>query len=207
MRIGEFLIGCGAAVELRLEEPWWLANGRYWIPSAIVILMCLQRVDHGLDFLCLHEEAQHSGCTVWPAGQAWVENKPPCITVLEKILNKYALIYGVARAELEGEEGWGSRFLFRFFSGFSPTLYLGHENMNMIVKGLGELVGWDKREWRDDTTLFAVYISCFALDCSMKTVFTRLKRPVKQAYGLEEGVELLDLQANDIREINLEQES
>jgi hypothetical protein len=118
LRIGEFLIGCGTAVALRLEEPWWLENGRYWIPfTGVIAFYCFQRTDHGLGFLCLHEDAWNTGsCSVWHAGQAWVENKPPCITVLEKILNKYALvwaalIYGVARAELKGEQGWIACFL------------------------------------------------------------------------------------------------
>lgn len=207
LRIGEFLIGCGTAVALRLEEPWWLENGRYWIPfTGVIAFYCFQRTDHGLGFLCLHEDAWNTGsCSVWHAGQAWVENKPPCITVLEKILNKYALvwaalIYGVARAELKGEQGWIACFLqaevFRFLSGFSLSLYLGHENMSMILKGLGELIGWDKDSWRDDTMLISVYSLCFAQNSLIKTVYIRLNKPPKQGYGLEEGVELLDLQAS-----------
>jgi peptidoglycan/LPS O-acetylase OafA/YrhL len=208
LRIGEFLIGCATACALRLEEPWWLANGRYWIPFAgVIAFYCLQRTDHGLGFLCLHEEAWNfDSCSVWHAGQAWVENKPPCITVLEKVLNKYALvwaalIYGVARAELvKGEQGFLQAEVFKTLSGFSLTLYLGHENMNMIAKGLGELpgVGWDKREWRDDTTLITVYSMCFALHYLMKTVFARLNPnnnrllgKQNEAHGVEEGVELM----------------
>lgn len=200
LRIGEFLIGCGVATALRQEEPWWLANGRYWLPFAVVILFCcFQRLDHGMGFLCLHENAQHQGCTLWLPGQAWVDNSPPCIMVFEKILNKYALvsaavIYGVARAEIMGDkEGFLQAEVFKFFSSFSLSLYLGHGNMYMAVIGVGRWLGWDKDDWRDDTVLILVYSLCYGLHCLMAMAFTRLRAKNRPVQAVEEGVELLDV--------------
>ncbi len=33
LRVGEFLLGCGAACALRVDTPWILAGSRFWIPS------------------------------------------------------------------------------------------------------------------------------------------------------------------------------
>jgi peptidoglycan/LPS O-acetylase OafA/YrhL len=183
LRLGEFVMGCGAALALRTNDnPALLADGAYWIWFAMVICTyCLERVDHGISFICLHEEAQHKECTLWHAGQKWVKNRPPCITTMEKILNKYALvwaglIYGVARAEIEGS---GLPFLqadiFKLLSTFSLALYLGHQNMFMAIKWLGlALVGWEPGQWRDDTMLLFVYVLCYGLHHLMIRLFTSL---------------------------------
>ena len=202
LRIGEFLIGCGVASALRLEAPGWLANGRHWIPFAgVVLFYCFQRVDHGLWFLCLHENAQHDGCSIWNAGQAWVENKPPCITVFEKIPNKYALvwavlIHGVARAEIAGVKGgFLQAEVFKLLSSFSLALYLGHVNMYMAVVGIGRVLGWNKVDWRDDTVLILVYLLCYGMHSLMVAAYTRLQAGARQPLAGEEDIELLDLQA------------
>jgi hypothetical protein len=171
LRLGEFVMGCGAALALRADDPpALLADGAYWIWAAMAIggTLCLERVDHGISFVCLHEAPQHSDCTLWHAGQQWIKSHTPCITTLEKILNKYALlwaglIYGVARAESGGA---GAPFLqadvFKFLSSFSLALYLGHLNMCIAIRWLAAALLMPGR-WRDDALLLLVYALCYAL--------------------------------------------
>jgi hypothetical protein len=97
-----------------------LDNGRYLLFVCLVfVIYCFQLTKHSMDWLCMHEESQHEECTLWHAGQTWMPASPPCITVLEKVVNKYALMWAgvihclrLARAELAGEkEGFVMRFL------------------------------------------------------------------------------------------------
>jgi peptidoglycan/LPS O-acetylase OafA/YrhL len=197
LRFGEFLIGCGAALA---PESWFITGRRYWIPFTLVIILYnLERVEHGMLWLCLREDAAHSDCSLWRAGQKQLDDiRTPCITVLEKIVNKYAvvwacLIHGIARDELSfltasadpsnppPPRHWTLRVLhtdvFKFLSKFSPTLYLSHLNMYYAVIFLGQyLVGWVKNKWRDDTLLFAVYVACYSLQNALTWILDRLSQ-------------------------------
>ena len=197
LRLGEFLIGCGAALA---PDAWIVTAGRYWIPFTIVItLYNLERVDHGMQWLCLHEDAAHTDCSLWQAGQRQFDNlRTPCITILEKIVNKYALvwaclIHGIARDELHflnacnepnampHSKHWTFRILhadiFKILNKVSPTLYLSHFSMFYAIIFLGEhLLGWMKNKWRDDTLLFAVYLACYGLQYALQWLMDRTSK-------------------------------
>ncbi len=149
-----------------------------------------------MTWLCLHENAAHTRCSVWHWGQHRLEHRDiqtPCITFLEKIVNKYALvwaclIHGVARDELHhlatlgddpsAPKHWTLRVLhadiFKALSKFSPTLYMSHLSMYFAVIFLGQhLMGWAKNKWRDDTLLFAVYLACYNLQNALAWILDR----------------------------------
>ena len=183
-RLGEFLVGCGVACLLLLhrdrDPPVWLKDGRYWYPViGVILLYNIQQQRHGMSFLCLGERPQQEGCGVWRWPQPRLEQSPPCMTVLEKLVNKYALvwaglIYGVAREELEGkEEGWTQRVLksdvLQFLSTFSFTLYLAHLNVSAVMKDVAwALLGWEYGDWGNDTLLFCTYLACYGLHRGVK---------------------------------------
>jgi peptidoglycan/LPS O-acetylase OafA/YrhL len=192
LRLGEFIIGCGAACALRSEEGLALhSKGRHWIiVISIVTVFLIQGTPHTMDFLCLNEESQHLECTLWHAGQTRVQHKPPCLTVMDKIQNKYALlwavfIHGVAKTELrnEGNPGWASRVLradlFQCISRVSLTIYVSHVNLGAAVRWVGEkLLQWDQGKWRDDTLLLAIYLACYGLHQLMvKIMAWRSQKP------------------------------
>ena len=176
LRIGEFIIGCGAACALKAPEPVLLANMRFCIPCVLAfILYTVERSDHGMDWLCLHEQSESSDCVIWQKGQPWVSASPPCMTVMEKVGNKYALvwavvIHGVSRIELSCKGGCLIRFLsadiFKFLSKFSLTLYLSHINVDCAIKWLGlQIFGWKGAEWSDDIFILLVYLLCYCVQC------------------------------------------
>jgi hypothetical protein len=206
LRIGEFLIGCGAACALKKPTPSLLANGKYWIlPGLVFFLYNLQMLNHGVDFLCLKEDAQHRDCSLWHRGQIQLKNSSPCITFAEKILNKYAfifaiLIHGIAREELEGKNtGWIIAFLnsefFRCMSKFSLSLYLGHANIAMALDWLSlKILDMELKIWRDDTILIIVYATCYLLHHIMISVirkFEHVNPPEINEYALEESQTLI----------------
>lgn len=181
-RAGEFMIGCGMASMLLLNQdkpaPTWLQHGRFWIPVVcVIILYNLQTLKHGLNMVCLEELAQHDQCKVWTWPQPTIEAAgiPPCLTGLDKLVNKYALIwagliYGVARAELSGEEdnSWPMRVLkidlFQFFTSFSVTLYLSHINVANAWKLVTWILfRWEHKDWNDDTLIFCTYVGSYWL--------------------------------------------
>lgn len=184
-RLGEFLVGCCVACILLFHRdstpPAWLRGRGFWIPvSCVIFLYNLQTLRHGMSFLCLGELAVHTRCELWPLAQADEEHgtTTPCLTILDKVVNKYALvwagvIYGVARAELTGEDDhWTMRLLqsnvFQFFSHFSITLYLSHISVWLACeKVFGFLLGWDHKDWSDDTVLFCTYVGCYGLHMGM----------------------------------------
>jgi peptidoglycan/LPS O-acetylase OafA/YrhL len=188
MRAGEFLIGCGTAFTLQTKTPWIIANGRYMIFFFIVIgIYIFQLTKHNLIFLCMHETSQHEECNLWQAGQKWMPASPPCVTILEKVVNKYALvwavvIHGLARAELDGKkDGFISRFLhaeiFQTLNRFALTLYLSHISIGYAFRWLGyQLFGFNINSWRDDILLFLVYLSCYLLHCTMECVKSKFKK-------------------------------
>jgi hypothetical protein len=175
VRAGEFLIGCGTACALHTEPPWVLANGRHLLLGCLVFAVyCLQLSKHNMEFLCMHEAYQHEECTLWHAGQTWVPASPPCITVFEKVVNKYALvwagvIHGLARAELDGKkDGFFMRILhaelFKTLNKFALTLYLSHLSIGFAYRWLGEqLFGIPREEWRDDQLLILIYLSSYGV--------------------------------------------
>lgn len=219
LRLGEFLIGCGAA--LAPESPFFATNRRYWIPFLLVILLYnLQRVNHGMTWLCIHENAAHTGCSIWHWGQDKLEHiQTPCITFLEKIVNKYALvwaclIHGVARDELRylathvttpsTPKHWTLRVLhadiFKTLSKFSPTLYMSHLSMYFAVIFLGQyLMGWTKNKWRDDTLLFVVYLACYSLQNALICILDRLSQLYSHQSTRKGGEDHEPLVVNDTR--------
>jgi hypothetical protein len=185
LRLGEFLLGCGSACALRVETPRILTKNRFWIPFVMIIIIYnWEGTNHGLDFICLRELIQHSDCTLWHSGQKQYQVYPPCITIAEKILNKFSLIHavvihGIAKAELADETScWFMKVLqadlFKFLNTFSITLYLSHINMSCVIKWLGQtLMNWNPDEWRDDILLILVYSLCFALHCVILQIQNR----------------------------------
>jgi peptidoglycan/LPS O-acetylase OafA/YrhL len=95
------------------------------------------------------------------------------MTVFDKILNKYALvfaclIYGTAKAELSGDSGWILNILkadlFKFLSSYSLVLYMTHFSMVVSIQWVGlTLLGWPLHRWHDDTLLFLTYLACYGL--------------------------------------------
>jgi hypothetical protein len=189
LRVGEFLIGCGTACTLHDETPWILANGRYLLfPCLVVAIYVFQTTRHSLAFLCMHETSQHEECNLWHAGQVWRAAEPPCITVLEKVVNKYAMvwagtIHALARAELAGErDGFLTRILhaelFKTLNSFALTLYLSHISVGYAYRWLAsELLGFPKDEWRDDMLLLLIYATCYGVQCCLVRVLGRLYVP------------------------------
>jgi hypothetical protein len=176
LRLGEFLIGCGAAVALRTNaDPVFLGRRYYWVPKAVAIfLFVLQTSYHGITSICLQQDASHDDCSLWRARHSeWLDVRPPCMTIFDRILNKYALasaclLYGTARAELSGDSGWASRILqadlFKFLSSYSLTLYLAHFSMATAIRWLAKtLLGWQAHRWHDDSLLFCTYLACYGL--------------------------------------------
>jgi peptidoglycan/LPS O-acetylase OafA/YrhL len=196
LRAGEFLIGCGAALALKSEKVPMLVDRKYfWIPAATAILLFnLQTAYHSLGFICLHQDASHDDCSIWRARKEWVEVHPPCMTIFDKILNKYALafaclLYGVAKAELSDDSGWAIRILhadlFKFLSSYSLTLYLAHFSMVVSIRWVGlKLLGWPRHRWHDDTLLFLTYLACYGLHHALMRLVAVLER--KQAGSLED---------------------
>ena len=204
LRLGEFIIGCGASCALKKETPFFLAGHRFWFPFFIIIsIYAIQQTDHGMSFMCLHENAHHSDCSLWRAGQEQIPSSSPCITVLEKIGNKYALvwaavIHGIARTELNNDQfNWITRLMhadiFKFLNGFSLTLYLGHVNTVCAIRWLGTaMFDWNADEWSDDTMLFLVYLSCYFIHCmAVKFSILFISRVVKNQPDSEEDKDII----------------
>jgi hypothetical protein len=175
LRAGEFIIGCGTACAVHAEPPWILAKGRYMLPVGLVFAIYgFQLTKHSMEFLCMHEASQHEECVLWHAGQTWLPATPPCITVLEKVVNKYALvwagiIHGLARADLAGERDWFvmrilHAELFKTLNKFALTLYLSHISVGYAYRWLAEMIfGLPRDEWPDDLLLILIYLSCYGV--------------------------------------------
>ena len=190
LRLGEFLIGCGAVCALRLETPGFLKCNRFWLPFiAVILVYTVEKTRHGQDWICLRLHAADDNCNLWPiAIQTKKIIEPPCITIAEKILNKYSLIYafvlhGLARAELASDGSiWFLSILqsdvFKTLGSYSLTLYLSHENMNVAINWLAKnLYGWEAVELRDDVRLFWIYVTCYWLHHAILWLCAKLFPP------------------------------
>jgi hypothetical protein len=210
LRFGEFLIGCGVACVVHGNQPVpkWLAHGRYWYPAlSIILLYNLERQKHWVGWLCLNEDSSDKSCALWRHGQVWVEASPPCFFSANKILNKSALawaalIYGLARAELEGETVWYMRVLqadvFKFLSGLSMTLYVNHISFNIAIKWLGQtLLGWQPSDWNDDTILMTVYLACYGLHRLIVCCMAWLLKAQCKEHEIFESKQLLAMERDE----------
>jgi peptidoglycan/LPS O-acetylase OafA/YrhL len=181
LRIGEFVVGCGAACALRQHQ----ANnsnaqlGRYhWGPlilslGGMILIYSILGSSHGMLSICLHQATQQSQeCSLWGKSK-WVdEHSTPCYTLGDKYVNKNSMawaiiIYCIAQADLSGNTGRAVRFLqhdmFQFLSGFSLTLYLCHSSVAYSVQwGSEEILGWVDK-WQEDALVVTVYILCLLL--------------------------------------------
>lgn len=195
LRLGEFLVGCGAALAMQHETPACLAGNLFWFPFICTIMIyILQETPHGQSWVCLREHIQHEECTLWhPVQKQFDGIEPPCITWAEKIPNKYAFIFaatlhGLARAELKGDKTvWFLGILraqfFRAVGSFSLILYLSHMNMAAAIRWIfSTVLRWNPAEVHDDILLFWIYITCYLLNLAM----TRLLVPLKNSPAAEE---------------------
>jgi hypothetical protein len=161
--------------------------------AAIIVIYNLQETRHGLNWLCLNERIQHEKCTLWSVGQTKFEGvEPPCVTVAEKVLSKYSLIYagvlhGLARAELNGDNsvwfmGVLQADLFKTLGAFSLTLYLSHVNMGAAIRWLAEAVlGWGPAAVHADILLLWIYLASYWLHHAVISVEHTLVRPRPQS--------------------------
>ena len=206
LRINEFVIGCGAALNLKNKASVYIDRGWYWILLCFWVgLYLFEQTKHGIDSICLYEDHQHNECSLWNAGQKRVITYPPCLTVFDKILNKTALmwaflLHGVARMELTYDgTGWVVRVLsmdiFKVLNCFSLSLYLGHLNMGMMIAFILKVFfGWEPFEVKDDVALLSVYFSCYILHHAMKALITLVSLPrLSISHGTyEDGIRLIE---------------
>lgn len=185
LRAGEFVIGCGAACSLSEFSTsqssnhgrgavWW-----FWLPlgfslGGLVSVYCFLGVDHGLDWLCIHQDTQSFTCGLWRKSP-WVDASPPCYTTGDKYFNKNSMawaviIYTIAKAEIMGLEDGISTVLglgiFKWLNQFSLTVYLGHSEIAIAVKWfVCKALGWseEQQEWPADILIVTVYCVCFFL--------------------------------------------
>ena len=207
-RFAEFVIGGGAALALHKPSPSVLRDGRHWyLLGALVLAFTLCASNHTVTGVCLHETSD-ANCTFWERARP----KPgpvtaPCNTWMDKIQSRNALLWAVflhcvARTELDGTGGWPVRLLssspFRVLSGMSLSLYLGHENMYMLVVWLGErLFGVERRVWHSDALLFCVYLACYMLHCLILEAAQRWEGKTSPDAGASHETELLVLPPAD----------
>lgn len=175
-RLGEFLVGCGVAVVIHRNEPYpsVLANRKYWVPGIVwACFFNLALSKHWFSFLCLRESTHSEVCAVWKFGQDYRENEPPCILVLDKLVNKTALIwaalvYGLARADMDGDTDWVLRLLrseaMQTLASISVVVYISHVNVaHALTHVCRFILGWPVDDWRGDAIMLAVYCMCYAL--------------------------------------------
>ena len=172
LRLGEFVIGCGIACLMQEPQPEQLSFYR-WGPAALVfvyfmLVYTLLGLPHGMDWLCLNESMYDTGCRIWHKADK-IQATPPCYVVWDKFFNKHAMlwaviVYTIASAEKAGDTGVVMTLLghdiFKFFSTFSLSLYLGHTIMGQILTGITRALGWGDF-WHDDTILICVYVMCY----------------------------------------------
>lgn len=178
LRLGEFIIGCGAACVLKRQK---LVAGSVTVQQWILVLLLLKYLGtvyiylgmpHGMASLCLHEEILDLKCRLWHRSER-IEKSPPCLAIWDKFINKHALIwaviiYTVARAEtVEDTSVIIMRVLrhdiFKSISSFSLSLYLGHVSIAWALKKTTEdVLGWADF-WHDDVFLLAIYFICYIL--------------------------------------------
>lgn len=190
LRLGEFVLGCASACSLHVETPWILQKNRFWLPFILIIILYnFQETSYLPSFICLDERTEHGECTLWHSGQTKMQTTPPCVTVAEKIQNKYSLIYagvlhGIARAELDGSDTvWFMSILsadiFKKLSTFSFTLYLSHVFAGKLIGILGWYVmHWKPSEWHDDTLMILIYVLAYNYHVLLERVLMPRKSSV-----------------------------
>jgi peptidoglycan/LPS O-acetylase OafA/YrhL len=176
LRLGEFIIGCGAACALyQLEPTEGALTIRQWAPMALILvymaaLYTLFALPHGLESLCVHEQTHNNRCSLWETSK-WIEAKSPCLLVWDKYINKHAflwavLIHTVAAAEMSGDNNPLMRLLthdlFKSLNAFSLSLYLAHGTINCVMEAATDALGWSNF-WHDDTRILAIYALCYLL--------------------------------------------
>ena len=172
LRLGEFVIGCGIACFMQKAQPAESLFYR-WGPAALALVYLitvytLLGLPHGMNWLCLNETMYDRECRLWHKADK-IEATTPCWVVWDKFFNKHAtlwavMIYTVASAEKAEDTGVVMRILghdiFKFFSTFSLSLYLGHMFMGHILNIITRVIGWENF-WHDDTILICVYFMCY----------------------------------------------
>ena len=175
LRLGEFVIGCGAACALRQLEPTEALSRWHWAPLASILvymaaLYTLSGLPHGLESLCVHELNHNTRCSLWETSK-WIEAKSPCLLVWDKYINKHALLWAVvihtvATAERSCDESPLIRLLthdlFKSLNAFSLSMYLGHMHVDWVLRNATDALGW-LNFWHDDTRILAIYALCYLL--------------------------------------------
>ena len=176
LRLGEFIIGCGAACALHNLEPTEGAlTRRHWVPMTLIllyiaVLYTLFALPHGLESLCVHELNYNTRCSLWETSK-WIEAKSPCLLVWDKYINKHALLWAVvihtvATAERSCDESPLIRLLthdlFKSLNAFSLSMYLGHMHVDWVLRNATDALGW-LNFWHDDTRILAIYALCYLL--------------------------------------------
>lgn len=176
LRMGEFVIGCGAACVLKRQQTAGSLTLNHWIPMLLLLLYLATvyiflGMPHGVASICLHEEIQDIKCRLWHRSEL-IETSPPCLVIWDKFINKHAfiwaiLIYTVARAEVVDDNSVIMHVLlhdiFKSIGSFSLSLYLGHMSVAWTLKKItDDVLGWADF-WHDDVILLVIYFICYIL--------------------------------------------
>ena len=189
LRLGEFIVGCGAACALHQLEPveGLLLPRWHWAPMALIllyigVLYTVFALPHGLGALCVHELTFKTRCSLWEKSR-WIEATPPCLLVWDKYINKHAflwavVIHTVARAERDGDKGplimkLLTHEFFKSLSEFSLSLYLGHIHVDWVMRKATDSLGWPNF-WHDDTRILTIYALCYLLHLLTKMLFSKM---------------------------------
>ncbi len=212
LRLGEFVIGCGAACVLNQQKQQAAGSltVKHWIPMLLSLLYLWTAyiflgMPHWMSWLCLHEEIDDTRCGLWHRSR-WIEEAPPCHVVWDKYFNKHALIwaiiiYTVAYAETVKNasmfmNGLGHD-IFKSVNSFSLSLYLSHDSVSRGLKEITDGLGWSNF-WRADVLLLVVYFACYILHiliAKINSLFFGFDSStlLQQQHGETEHVELLPL--------------
>lgn len=195
LRLGEFIIGCGAACALeQLEQPEQMESRPLrliqWVPSALIVIYmtvfyCAFALPHGMSWICMNEWNQNFKCNLWEKSE-WVDVAPPCLAVWDKYFNKHALLWAVvihtiASAEKSNDTngvlmqvlGHG---IFKTLSSYSLSLYLGHMSIDWVLRTVTNSIGW-VNFWHDDVRLIVIYALCYVLHLFTQKITSIVFKP------------------------------
>ena len=177
LRLGEFVIGCGAACALKQKDQQAVGSLtlKHWISmllglSYMLTVNIFLGMPHGMSWLCLHEEVKNTGCGLWHRSE-WMDETTPCHVIWDKYINKHALIwaiiiYTVAYAETVNDTSMFMHMLghdiFKTINSFSLSLYLSHTIITFGLKDITDGLGWSNF-WQADFLLLVVYFICYIL--------------------------------------------
>lgn len=185
LRIGEFIIGCGAACYLERSmnnehkgEWTWV----HWSPLVLSVaylatVYTFLALPHEMKWLCMHESEHDTECRLWHKADQ-IDTNPPCHAIWDKYFNKHAfiwsvIIYTIASAEKFNETSSIVRLLkhdiFKDLSSFSLTLYLGHSPADWALKEISRSIGI-LNFWHDDVFIMAIYVICYILHLFTKKI-------------------------------------